>query len=302
MIDASSRAGRRTIGAAGRSRRALLRAAAGLVSAVTGFPGLPLASSLARPIRWVAFYGERAEESVLATYDVVVLDPGFQGSIGTVGGAGACVCSYLSLGEIRASDPFIHELDPAALLQANPDWPGTHRVDVRHSSWQSLILEQQIPSIAARGFSGLMFDTLDTAPYLEELDPTRYRGMRSAAITLVDAIRARWPAMTLIMNRGYALLPAVLEQLDAVIAESLLTCPDQQTGGFAWVDPQQLELQVRLLRPAAQRQPTLPILSLDYWFSDDTATVAEIYRRERDLGHHPYVATRLLDQIVPEAG
>jgi polysaccharide biosynthesis protein PelA len=302
MIDASSGTDRHTFGAPGGSRRALLRATAGLLSSVMGFPGLPQAGPRPRSIRWVAFYGERVDEAVLAAYDVVILDPGFQGSVDMVGDAGACVCSYLSLGEIRTSDPSIDVLNAAALLQENPDWPGTHRVDVRDSSWRSVILEHKIPSIVARGFKGLMFDTLDTAPYLEEIDPARYRGMRGAAIALVDAIRARWPAMTLIMNRGYALLPAVLGQLDAVIAESLMTYPDQRTGGFAWVDPRQLELQLLLLQPAASRRPPLPILSLDYWSSDDVTTVAEIYRRERALGHHPYVATRLLDQIVPEAG
>ena len=145
-----------------------------------------------------------------------------------------------------------------------------------------------------------MFDTLDTPPYLELLDPARYHGMREAAIGLVDSIRARWPEMMLIMNRGYALLPDVIQKVDAVIAESLMTSPDRQTGGFAWVDSRQVELQLKLLYPAVCRRPPLPILSLDYWDPNDARTIAEIYRRERLLGHHPYVATRLLDQIVPE--
>jgi hypothetical protein len=106
--------------------------------------------------------------------------------------------------------------------------------------------------------------------------------------------------MMLIMNRGYALLPDVVEKVDAVIAESLITSPDRQTGGFAWVQPDQVELQLKLLNPATRRLPSLPILSLDYWDPNDTGTIAEIYRRERELGHHPYVATRSLDQIVPE--
>jgi hypothetical protein len=61
-----------------------------------------------------------------------------------------------------------------------------------------------------------------------------------------------------------------------------------------------VERQLTLLNPAVSRRPPLPILSLDYWDPDDTGTIAEIYRRERELGHHPYVATRSLDQIVPE--
>jgi polysaccharide biosynthesis protein PelA len=291
--------------ASGQTRRAFLAAAAGILSAATGRPSSSEASSFPvtrKSIRWLAFYGMTADESILAAYDIVVLDPAFQGSIGLVAGPDTQVCGYLSLGEIRTSDPSLAFLDPAALLPENPDWPGTRRVDVRHPSWRSLVLDWQIPFIASQGFTGLMFDALDTPPYLEQLDPVGYHGMREAAIGLVDSIRACWPAMMLIMNRGYALLPDLVQKVDAVIAESLMTSPDRRTGGYAWVDCRRVESQLALLNRAVCRRPQLPILSLDYWNPDDPRTIAEIYRRERELGHHPYVATRLLDQIMPEEG
>jgi polysaccharide biosynthesis protein PelA len=55
-----------------------------------------------------------------------------------------------------------------------------------------------------------------------------------------------------------------------------------------------------LLRPARERRPPLPVLSLDYWDPSDPKTIREIYRRERALGNIPYVGSRLLDRIVPE--
>ena len=284
----------------GHTRRIFLAATAALLSAPVK-SRLSAASFVPRagnPIRWLAFYGATADESVLATYDIVVLDSAFQGSISRVADAGARVCGYLSLGEIRTSDSLLMYLDPVALLPENPDWPGTRRVDIRDPSWRSLVIDRRLPSLVSQGFTGVMLDTLDTPPYLEQLDPVRYRGMREAAIALVSTIRARWPELMIIMNRGYALLPDVVEKVDAVIAESLMTSPDPKTGGFVWVDSGQLELQVTLLKPAARRRPPLPILSLDYWDPRDARTIAEICRRERELGHHPYVATRSLDQIV----
>jgi polysaccharide biosynthesis protein PelA len=283
------------------TRRKLLAVIGGILYAAAGKSSK--ASSLTEAqdsIRWLAFYGTTADETVLASYDIVVLDSGYQGSISRIAEAGARVCGYVSLGEIRTSDPYLEFLDNAALLPQNPDWPGTRRADIRHPSWRSLVLDRQIPSLAFRGFTGLMLDTLDTPPYLELSDPERYRGMRQSAVDLVDSIRARWPQMMLIMNRGYALLPDVAHKVDAVVAESLLAAPDPETGGFAWVDCRQVETQLAMLSPAASRQPPLPILSLDYWDPEDPKTIAEIYGRERGLGHHPYVATRLLDQIVPE--
>ena len=288
--------------ARGQTRRAFLAGTAGILSAVTGSRSFSQACSIPatqQSIRWLAFYGMTADETILASYDLVVLDPGYQGSINLISRTGTKVCSYLSLGEIRTTDSFLELLEPVALLPENPDWPGTRRVDIRHPSWRSLVFDR-IRSLEAQAFTGLMLDTLDTPPYLEQLDPVRYHGMREAAVELVDCIRARWPEMMLIMNRGYALLPDVVHKIDAVIAESLLTSPDQQTGKFAWVDSRQVESQLALLYPAAFRRPPLPILSLDYWDPDDARTIAEIYRRERVIGHHPYVATRLLDQIVAE--
>jgi polysaccharide biosynthesis protein PelA len=283
------------------TRRTFLSVAAGLF-AVTTVKGDAARIERKKPFRWLAFYGATADEAVLTTYDLVVLDSGYRGAIDAISRTGTKACGYLSLGEIRTSDPFVQFLDPAALLQENANWPGTRRVDIRHPSWRSLVLDRQIPFLAARGFSGVMLDTLDTPPYLEHEDPVRYEGMREAAIVLVDSIRQRWPETTLVVNRGYALLPNLVDKVDAVIAESFMTSPDQHTGKFMWLDSHQVAAQLALLSPAVSKVPPLPILSLDYWDPSDVRTISEIYLKERALGHHPYVATRLLDRIVPENG
>jgi polysaccharide biosynthesis protein PelA len=284
-------------------RRAFLAAVAGPLLAATAKADVSRTAPVpnaGKPIRWVAFYGANADEFDLATYDLVVLDAGYEGSISLVAEGGAKVCAYLSAGEIRETDPYLQYVDPDALLPENPNWPGTRRVDVRHPSWRSLILDREIPAIVAQGFTGLMLDNLDTPPYLETSDPARYRGMREAAVGLVASIRAQWPDMTIVMNRGYAMLPQLVEKIDAVIAESLLTSADPKTGECAWLDAGKIKAQLDLMRPATRRRPPMPILSLDYWDPSDRSTVAEIYRRERALGHHPYVSTLLLDRIIAE--
>ena len=123
--------------------------------------------------------------------------------------------------------------------------------------------------------------------------------MRQAAVDLVKAIHNSQPNMMVIMNWGYALLPNVIGSIDGIVAESLLTTVDQH-GGYKWNEPSLVAQQMALLAPARHGEVPLPILSLDYWDPEDTRTIAEIYRRERELGHHPYVGTRLLDRIVPE--
>lgn len=280
-------------------RRTILKTCAALIA---GASVLATGSAVPRQCRrWIAFYGQTADEQVLSSYDFVVLDPMFKGSIDAVAKQGARVCSYLSLGEIRVSDSFFERLDPAALLEENPAWPGTRRIDVRHRSWKALVLGEMIPFIAAKGYTGLLLDTLDTPPYLEQLDPTGKRGMGQATVELVRAIRQSYPAMLMIVNRGYALLPKIIDHIDGVVAESLLTTVE---GGredeYRWNADPDVALQLSLLAHATKRHRRLPILSLDYWNPEDAASIKKIYLRQRQLGHYPYVATRMLDKIVPE--
>jgi uncharacterized protein (TIGR01370 family) len=247
------------------------------------------------------FYGVNADPRRLARFNVVVLDPAFQGSISDYERSGGLSCGYISIGEVAKTQKLMpFPSDPAVLLEESPHWPGTYRVDVRHPQWQSLVLDHGIPALLARGFSGVFLDTLDTPPYLEETEPERYRGMRAAAVALVRSMREKFPNAPIVMNRGYALLADVADVIDAVVAESFMTSYDTGTRAYQWVEPNLIEQQRKLLEPASKRSPSLPVLSLDYWDPADTDTIRQIYQRERELGHSPYVATILLDRIVEE--
>jgi polysaccharide biosynthesis protein PelA len=250
---------------------------------------------------WVIYYGANADPETLSRYDVIILDPAFQGSIKDCAVHGAKTFGYLSLGEFAKAGKFVSlPSGSAMLLEENPNWPGSYRVDVRRSAWQSLISHDVVPRLLARGFDGLFLDTLDTPAHLEETDPKRYHGMRAAAVSLVKVIRRRFPATPIIMNRGYALLPEVTNAIDGIVAESFMTTYDFATRSYKWVEPEVVARQRTLLRPAQQRHPPLPILSLDYWDPKEPDTIRKIYEQERNLGHLPYVATILLDQILHE--
>jgi polysaccharide biosynthesis protein PelA len=273
--------------------------AAGGMTMITG-RGAASSSQLIRPdASWVVYYSAVANATRLSGFNVIVLDPAYSGAIADCRSHGGRTFGYLSLGEISKRNAwFPFPSDPAAILEENPDWPGTYRVDVRQESWRAAILNDGVKRLREMGFDGLFMDTLDTPPYLEAIDPRRCRGMGAAAIDLVKSIRRQWPDMPIIMNRGYALLAELVDDIDAIVAESLLTTYDSATGAYRWVEPDHVAEQIKLLSPANRRSPQLPILSLDYWKPDEPETIREIYRRERGLGHSPYVGTINLDQIV----
>ncbi|MCB1505176.1 MAG: endo alpha-1,4 polygalactosaminidase [Hyphomicrobiaceae bacterium] len=292
--------GSSTMGLIGR-RPLLTSIFAGILAlAISGTGRLLWKAYGGRSIKWAAFYGVEANEDLLGSYELVILDPEYRGSIKAISERGARICAYLSLAEIRTANPYFASLDKAAVIGENPDWPGTLRVDVRHPAWKKLLLDEQIPHAIARGFSGVMFDTVDTPPYLEQINPKAHKGMRDAAIDLIAAVRNRYPGLELIGNRGYMMLPDIVGILDAVIAESLISMPRKDGSGYTWVPEKEVEAQLAFIRKAKRIKPDLPILSLDYWNPDDIATIAQIYRRERAMGHHPYVSTHSLDRIVAE--
>lgn len=250
---------------------------------------------------WVVFYGQDAELTAFDGFEVIVLDPAFRPDITPLVERGATTLGYISLGEISQTGPYFGLIrDRAVLLRENANWRGSFAVDARRRSWMRLIIDEAIPQILAKGYRGLFLDTLDTLVHLEDSDPQTYRGMRRAAARLVKEIRRAYPTIPLMMNRGYALLPELVDTVDAVLAESFMTTYNFETKTYHWVGPDQLAMQLELLQPARLAPQRLPVYSLDYWNPADPAALNQIYNQERALGHSPYVATILLDQLVPE--
>ena len=128
-------------------RRTVLQAIAGLFGAAADDSGTWLRPGTvsAPAFRWIAFYGETADEQVLAGYDLVVLDRMFRGVKAEITQRGARLFGYLSLGEINTADSFFSRLAPQAVLEANPAWPATRRIDIRHPAWRALVLGGIIP-------------------------------------------------------------------------------------------------------------------------------------------------------------
>lgn len=211
------------------------------------------------------------------------------------------VLGYLSLGEVQRDRGWFREVQGMGiLLGENPNWPGSYYVDVRNAEWPTLVKAKLVPAILAQGFHGVFLDTLDDPLELERRDPENRRGMAEAAIRLVRDLRRNFPCMTIMMNRAYAMLPAVAGSIDIALGESVYGTFDFQSRAYRPVPAAEYREQVRLLQQARARRPSLRICSLDYWDPADRDGIRRIYRLQRANGFDPYVATVGLDQIVKE--
>ena len=186
------------------------------------------------------------------------------------------------------------------LLDENPTWKDAFAVDIRDRRWHARILDELVPAILARGFDGVFLDTVDTGTDLERRDSVRFAGATLATIDLVRAIKRRNPSATIVLNRGYDILPAIENSVDMVLAESLVTAWDFQNNRARMAPASQHRAESDMLKAAALRNPELRLLALEYWPPEDDAAIKNIYAKVRALGFAPYVATVALDRVVPE--
>jgi polysaccharide biosynthesis protein PelA len=254
-----------------------------------------------RALTWGIDYGADTDPAVARTYDLLVLEPDHVRPIAPLRGPKARLLGYVSLGEVERRRPFVGALDRAGALKApNANWPDARFVDLRHPLWTSLLLDEVIPQILAKGYDGIFMDTLDNAEAMEHADPANNGGMIKAAANLVKAIRARFPQIMIMLNRGYALLPDAAAHIDVVLGEAMASRWNFSTERYEMTSVDDWLWQANLLRAAKQANSALILTTLDYWDTEDPKTIATLYEREREAAFHPYVATLALNRLLPE--
>ena len=276
-------------------RRRLL--ALGTLGLTLGFRAKPGAGDW----RWGVDYGAATDPVLARACALLVLEPSHPRPIAPLRGPGATLLGYLSLGEVERARPYVAALDAAgALGPANPAWPDARMVDLRHPAWRSRVLDRIVPDILALGYDGIFLDTVDNAEAMERADSRANAGMVAAGASLIAAMRARFPKAQIMLNRGYAVLPAVAPLIDHVLGEAMASRWNFATQRYELLSDSDWQWQADRLRAARKANPRLTLATLDYWDPADTAQVAALYARERAGGFRPYVATLALDRLIAE--
>ncbi len=266
---------------------------------LVSFTALLVAGSAGAAFPWAVCYSGNTLPAEFHKFHLVVLDSNTHPPLDLLRGRERELLGYLSLGEIESHRSYFKAAQAEGLLlRENPAWRGSFYVDFRDSRWQRQVTEQLVPGILASGFNGIFLDTLDDAAELERTDPQKYRGMIAAAAGLVRGLRREFPQTTIMVNRGYDLLPQIAPFIDIILGESVYTTYNPQHKGYVRVPAPEYHEQVRLMRQALRWNPKLKICSLDYWDPSDTKEIRHIYQVERANGFAPYVATPELDRIV----
>jgi polysaccharide biosynthesis protein PelA len=251
-----------------------------------------------KDVKFLVYYGSQ-EFASIESYDIVVLDAEVELTLVQKLNRKSVSLGYLSLGEVHNTRKWALGLERQGLLLApNPKWRDARFIDTRDARWEKLILSDLIPTLLARGFAGVFLDTLDDAAYLEGIEPVRFKGMKESAIHLVSAIRAQFPNVPIMVNRGYDILPAIASQINMVLGESVHSTYDSLAEAYVRVSPSDIDWQVNKLKESARINPDLSLFSLDYWAAHDRKGISSLYTEARTNGLIPYVGTFDLTQVV----
>jgi uncharacterized protein (TIGR01370 family) len=284
--------------------RAALVAALGLAAATLGAcvrqPGAPV-RDLSYVRRWWILIG--------ASYALDALDwraPGRDAQMVVLTGdprerlgelpEGTVRLGYLSVGE---ADRNRREADGVRgqgfLVEPNPDWPDNVRVDIRDPRWQELLLEREVPRLLARGFDGLMLDTIDTAPYLEAKDRARFRGSREALRHWLGRLRARFPHAVVIANATLA-LPDAAPYVDGFVVEGLFATYDFGLRRYRATTGTEQAWKLAQIERARRIAPR-PVFTIEYADVGDVALGSWAEAESARYGFHPYVTVKDLNAL-----
>ena len=249
--------------------------------------------------RWAAYYNSAMPEDRFEGYDLLVLDRRYHPNFADISG-NPIILAYVSAGEVHDGVPEKETLAHANMLLAQqPKWK-SHIVDITSPLWRGMV-ERQVDDAIARGFDGVMLDTIDSPlDWAATNNRAHLNATSEAAIMMIEAIRTRHPYITIMLNRGFAILPVVIPHLDFVLYESLLTNPNETTGQFTFQSPTNYEQAAKKLQQMITLAPHIRILTLDYWKLEDVSGLGRIYATQRGAGFIPYVSTPDLRQLAVE--
>ena len=250
-------------------------------------PLIPLSpSNRLGPIKnYTVYYGVGQAEA-LTKFDLAIVQPKTltADEVRQLQAGGTKVVAYLSVGEAEGNRPWWPKVDYDWILGRNPNW-GSLYIDAGQVGWQDLLLNEAIPHILQVPFDGLFLDTLDTV----DVFPKTLEGM----VTLVQRMRAAYPQLILIQNRGFSVLDRTAPDIDALMFEAMSSNYDFSAGRYSRAEREEEPNRVR----EAATKHGLVVLSLDYAVPDDLATIQWCYDRAHEYGFVPYVSTINLDRV-----
>ncbi|AOY00817.1 bifunctional glycoside hydrolase 114/ polysaccharide deacetylase family protein [Jeongeupia sp. USM3] len=244
--------------------------------------GPPLAHAALPSVAF--YYGDQPPLEALSTFDWAVVEPAKLPSPPVRGHTRWF--AYVSIGEVSADRSYAKALPQGWILGRNPAWGGVI-VDQSQPEWPAFVVERMVTPLWQQGYRGLFLDTLDSWVGLAKT-PAARQAQADGLVRVIRAIKARYPEIRLIANRGFEVMPQIHDALAGVAFESLYQGWDQGSKRYRSVSDADRAWLRQQLKPIVDDYK-LPVIAIDYVAPNKRAEARRVAGQIRKDGFIPWV-------------
>ena len=151
-----------------------------------------------------------------------------------------------------------------------------------------------------RGFHGVLIETLNRSGDSSQHSKQRQTELTSTSINLIKTIHYHYPHLKIMLKTGYDVLPAVINDINMVLTDSLFSQYDFAEKKYSFVNKDKYQQHLQQLNNLYKKNRKLVIFTLDYWKHSDKSSLRKIYQTHKTNGFLPYVSEVQLNKVYEE--
>ena len=271
-----------------------------IVAAVSN--SLPINAAMQIPTTAAFYYANNPPFVAMSGIDIVVVEPDHvsapREAVRLSKSQRQNLFAYVSIGEVNASRPYYSDVPKEVIRKENAAW-GSWVVDQNSAAWREFFLNTIIEPLWEKGWRGFFLDTLDSYQSFSNSDDER-RLQTTALVETIKELKKRYPKAQLILNRGFELLPDVLEFTYAIAAESLYKTFDAEKKQYGNVSEKDRAWLISQLSKV-HTEYRLPVIVIDYvnpLMPEACREVRETAARIRVDGFIPWVTDGAISTLI----
>jgi len=185
---------------------------------------IPLAQGKPLPIKNFAVYYGQDKVKELEKFDLVIVSPLIENkTIELLKSKGVLVVGYVSISTVGNWEPWRKFVSEDMLIGTEELW-NEAIVNVNDERWHRVVLEEIIPYLVLRGFSGVFFDNLDIVD--------DYPDFKHGIIKIIKEVKRQYKGFIIVVNRGFSILYEIAPYIDALLFECFGTYYDFTTEKY----------------------------------------------------------------------
>ena len=246
-----------------------------------------LFSYLSANDRYAFIYSKNVDDRFVDFYDKVIVEADAVDDSYAIKFPEKMV-AYVSVGEIETWREIPYE--KSWVISKNKTW-NSLICDLRNEKYQQFIFKR-IALLYDRGYRNFFLDTMDSY-HVTYSDRSFFKEQQKALILFIHKLHKKYPKSELIVNRGFELLDEIHEDIDAVVAESLLNRYNHASREYVEVPPADREWLLGGFKKA--KKYGLDTISIEYTNKSAKEKI-EIATRVEKLGLTAYVTDGILQE------